>query len=119
MAAANLRRLEMEARVDASVLATDTAEMEAELADVNEQLGEKLDALYEFDPDCALARAGIGGVHITKGSPHIGEPVTRVFKKQKFEAVVKSWIPPGVAADDTALYRVKHEDGDEEGGNLR
>ena len=68
--------------------------MEAELADVNEQLGEKLDALYEFDPDCALAHAGIGGVHITKGSPHIGEPVTRVFKKQKFEAVVKSWIPP-------------------------
>ena len=95
-------------------LATDTAEMEAELADVNEQLGEKLDALYEFDPDCALAHAGIGGVHITKGSPHIGEPVTRVFKKQKFEAVVKSWIPPGVAADDNALYRVKHEDGDEE-----
>ena len=114
MEALRLRRLEMEARVDASVLATDTAEMEAELADVNEQLGEKLDALYEFDPDCALAHAGIGGVHITKGSPHIGEPVTRVFKKQKFEAVVKSWIPPGVAADDTALYRVKHEDGDEE-----
>ena len=114
MAAANLRRLEMEARVDASVLATDTAEMEAELADVNEQLGEKLDALYEFDPDHALARAGIGGVHITKGSPHIGEPVTRVFKKRKFEAVVKSWIPPGVAEDDTALYKIKHEDGDEE-----
>ena len=114
MEALRLRRLEMEARVDASVLATDTAEMEAELADVNEQLGEKLDALYEFDPDCALAHAGIGGVHITKGSPHIGEPVTRVFKKRKFEAVVKSWIPPGVAADDTALYRVKHEDGDEE-----
>ena len=114
MEALRLRRLEMEARVDASVLATNTAEMEAELADVNEQLGEKLDALYEFDPDCALAHAGIGGVHITKGSPHIGEPVTRVFKKQKFEAVVKSWIPPGVAADDTALYRVKHEDGDEE-----
>ena len=114
MEALRLRRLEMEARVDASVLATDTAEMEAELADVNEQLGEKLDALYEFDPDHALARAGIGGVHITKGSPHIGEPVTRVFKKRKFEAVVKSWIPPGVAADDTALYRVKHEDGDEE-----
>ncbi len=60
MEALRLRRLEMEARVDASVLATDTAEMEAELADVNEQLGEKLDALYEFDPDCALAHAGIG-----------------------------------------------------------
>ena len=51
----------------------------------------------------------------TDGHALIGSRVVRSFTKRRVHATITRWLPPGAnPREDPALFRVVHDDGDEE-----
>ena len=51
---------------------------------------------------------------LSVGHPHIGARVTRRFDGAKVYGTVRKWLPADEAEGEPALYRIVHDDGDQE-----